>query len=126
MKTTLFALSLFLAASSLAHAGKVVRFTIEPKEVRAQRGLGLAWNDKQHAVLVRVGDTLEIVNKDTVDHIVHTSGTPFPHGNRERPIHSGESIKIVITKAHDPEKNGALYDHLTGKESGQLFWILAK
>lgn len=79
-----------------------------------------AWNTKETMITLKVGDTLRIVNKDTIDHRLHTNGTPCAHGPNQKP---GASFDCVISKTHDPDTQGALYDHHVGQTAS--FWIKA-
>jgi len=56
---------------------------------------GQAWNSREVAVVATVGDTLRIVNNDSVSHRLHTGGAPFPHPNSD--ILPGQSSNFVIT-----------------------------
>ena len=89
-------------------------------EFRIAAGTGAgAWNTPTTAVIATVGDTLRIVNGDSVAHLPHTSGRPFPHPNVTIPIAPGQSADFPLTQSFDPRPNSPLTDHLTG---GQ-FWI---
>jgi len=120
----LFAIAALLLASQ-AHAADIA-FTLQPATVRASQGLGADWNDKTKPLLVHVGDTLVFTNSDTIPHIIHTNGDPFPHGDRKNPIKPGQTVRIPVLTAYDSLRDGALYDHDAGKPSGQLFWIVAQ
>jgi hypothetical protein len=127
MLRTFFLLSTTLVAiaPAAARAGAEVKFGLEPASVRAERGLGAAWNDKNNPVRVHVGDVLVFTNGDTVGHIIHTNGAPFPHTDRKHPILPGETVRLPIERPLDPYREGPLYDHAAGIPSGQLFWIVA-
>lgn len=70
------------------------------------------WNTRDHAVLAHVGDTLRIVNDDTVPHRLHTQGIPFPHPANE--IGPGQSADFLLAAPFDPAANTPLSDHLFG------------
>jgi hypothetical protein len=74
--------------------------------IRAGTGQG-AWNTPQTAIVGRVGETLTIINDDTVEHQLHTNGAPCPHMNS--PIPPGGQ---GICQFSQPYNEGPLYDHL--------------
>jgi hypothetical protein len=73
------------------------------------------WNSSDDPVLAEVGDTLRIVNGDSVAHRLHTDGTPFPHPETE--LAPGESEEYVLQEAF----TGSLYCHVHGP--GSTFWL---
>jgi len=79
------------------------------------------WNTRDRFVSVKVGDTLRLVNDDTVDHHLHTNGRPCPHGTKA--FKPGETYDCVISKPADPDKD-ILYDHQHGPTS--RFYVQAK
>ncbi len=79
-----------------------------------------SWNTKETIVKVSVGDTLVIINDDSMVHRLHTNGKPFAHGASIEP---GQSAQYAILKAYDPAKDGPLYDHNVG--SIAKFWLKA-
>lgn len=92
---------------------KVVTFVVQP-------GTGAkAWNTPETKLTLHVGDTLRVVNQDTVDHAIHTGGKPFPH-TRYPYIKPGESQDHKVTDVWDLEKNGPLYDHFY-QEAGFIY-----
>ena len=76
---------------------------------------GSDWNTPETEVVMAVGDTLRLINKDSMAHQLHTDGAPFPH--QESPLAQGESEDLVTTQAF----TGWLYCHLHGSSS--QFWI---
>lgn len=80
-----------------------------------------AWNTKDTMVRVQLGQTLRIVNDDSIVHQMHTNGTPCSHGNEIAPGASGD---CVISQKHNPEVDGTLYDHNAGPSAA--FWLLAE
>ncbi len=82
---------------------------------------GGVWNTKETIVKVKIGDTLRLVNDDTVDHRMHTNGAPCDHGDTFKP---GTTYDCKIGKAFDATKSGPLYDHEYGSKAE--FWVLAE
>ncbi len=79
------------------------------------------WNTADTMVTVKVGQTLRIVNDDTVTHRLHTGGAPCPHGTNFGP---GASYDCVATRALDPAATpGRTYDHIVGNTA--LFYVKA-
>jgi hypothetical protein len=79
------------------------------------------WNTADTMVTVKVGQTLRIVNDDTVTHRLHTGGAPCPHGTNFGP---GASYDCVATRALDPAATpGRTYDHIVGDTA--LFFVKA-
>lgn len=72
------------------------------------------WNTGENPVEMTVGDTLRLVNKDTVAHRLHTDGAPFPH--QAEPLPSGASVDLVTSEPF----TGSLYCHL---HPSSQFWI---
>lgn len=95
------------------HAPSIVEFHIRPGTA------GQAWNTREVAVVAAVGDTLRIVNNDSLPHQLHTAGAPFPHPDSD--ILPGQSANFVLTTPFDPAANGALHDHSFGPSA--QFWI---
>jgi hypothetical protein len=128
MKTLLALAFLALSTAAFADAPQTnqVKFTLEDAKIRAAKGLGLAWNDKNNPLRVHVGDDLLFTNADSTPHIIHTNGSPFPHGDRKHPIMPGQTVTIHIDSAYDSLRSGPLYDHNEGSGSGQDFWIVAQ
>ena len=73
------------------------------------------WNTSGNAVTAKVGDTLRIINGDSVPHRLHTDGTPFPHPALD--LGPGQLEEYLLQKAF----TGALYCHTHGSES--KFWL---
>jgi hypothetical protein len=80
---------------------------------------GGAWNDGSGRVIAKVGDTLRIVNDDSVGHRLHTSGRPFPHP--ATPIFPGGSADFLLMTTFDPNADGPLSDHEQGPQA--LFFL---
>ena len=78
-----------------------------------------AWNDGSSRVIARVGDTLRIVNDDSVAHRLHTAGRPFPHPSAD--IFPGGSADFVLQTTFDPGVDGPLTDHAQGPQA--LFFL---
>jgi negative regulator of replication initiation len=95
------------------HAPSIVEFHIQAGTA------GQAWNTRARAVVATVGDTLRIVNNDSVSHQLHTAGAPFPHPDSD--ILPGQSADFVLTAPFDPAANGSLHDHSFGPSA--QFWI---
>lgn len=88
---------------------KVVEFRIKP-------GTGASpWNTEATPVVVKVGQTLKIVNDDTVPHQLHTGGAPC--GHQPGPLKPGDSYACVISKPLELTPGAApkTYDHLNPK-----------
>lgn len=77
------------------------------------------WNTREHAIVATVGNTLRIVNDDTVPHKLHTTGIPFPHPNTD--IMPGQAADFVLQAPFDPGASQSLYDHNAGPNA--QFWI---
>jgi|GEM_PF-1571234 len=86
--------------------GNIVEFRI-----KAGTGNG-PWNDAATTIRLKVGQTLRIINDDSVVHQLHTNGAPCGHGNAIRPGGTGEC------RAQQPYNGQPLYDHGT---NGQVF-----
>jgi hypothetical protein len=80
---------------------------------------GTPWNTPDRPVVAVVGDTLRIVNDDSVPHRLHTGGVPFPHPADS--ILPGEWAQFVLQAPFDPASGEALYDH--GYGVGAAFWL---
>jgi len=94
----------------------VVPHPPEVIEFRIAAGTGTqAWNQPANPVVAHVGDTLRVVNDDSVPHELHTSGRPFPHPAQA--IDPGQSMDFTLLSAFDPGHDGALTDHLGGPAS---------
>lgn len=69
-----------------------------------------AWNTVGKTVTARVGDTLRLVNNDSVPHRPHTvGGTPFPHPAESIP--PGGSADFVLLTLYDLIGLGPIKDH---------------
>jgi plastocyanin len=86
--------------------------------IAAGTGSG-AWNTKDTMLTLYVGDTLKVINDDSVRHTMHTNGAPCPHGSAMAP--NGGSYICSLTKTFDPSENGPLYAHESGPSAP--FWI---
>jgi hypothetical protein len=78
-----------------------------------------AWNIRERMLVARKGDTLQIINDDTVPHQLHTSGGPFPHSGTA--IRPGLGEEFLLETTYDPVQQGPLYDHLYGQQAE--FWL---
>jgi hypothetical protein len=101
-----------LGGAAMAHA-EIVEFHIQPGTGRG------AWNTKDTAVEVKMGDTLRIINDDSIAHQLHTNGAPCDHGSYMRA--AGGSYDCFVEFSLDPDTDGSLYDHLVG--SSAPFWV---
>jgi hypothetical protein len=90
-------------------------------EFRIRAGTGTQpWNTQNEMVVAKVGQTIRIINDDTVTHRLHTNGAPCPHGSNFGP---GESMDCVVTRAFDGAARGPLYDHIVGESAA--FYVTA-
>ena len=79
-----------------------------------------SWNTRESAIVATVGDTLRIVNDDSVAHRLHTDGSPFPHPSTDIP--PGGTANFVLQTPYDSTAtNHPLYDHDAGTNA--QFWI---
>ncbi len=78
------------------------------------------WNEMSAPIEVFVGQTLSVLNGDSVPHQLHTNGSPCPHGNTFAP---GASFDCVIASSYDSATNGAIYDH--GAGTSARFYVIA-
>ncbi len=105
MKLSTMIMSLLALAGSLSAHGALIDFHIP-------LGTGSGpWNTPQTAVEARIGDTVRIINDDTVEHLMHTFGRPCPH--QPNPSKTGDAYECEITTAADPRID-TLYDHNFG------------
>lgn len=97
-------------------------------EFRIGSGTGMrSWNARGTPIKVYVGQTLKIINDDSVNHRLHTNGSPCPH---TADITPGNSVNCVIASAYSsdpaPAGNGPLYDHNYQNENPRPdVWIYA-
>lgn len=77
------------------------------------------WNTPERAIVATVGNTLRIVNDDSVPHRLHTSGIPFPHPSTD--ILPGQAADFVLQAPFDSGVSQPLHDHDAG--SNAQFWI---
>jgi hypothetical protein len=104
-----------LTLASPAFAGNTVEF-----HIRSGTGKS-AWNTHDAMLVVKVGDTVHIVNDDVVNHRLHTFAVPCAHGPEMAP---SESYDCVIGSAFDPDSDdGPVYDHDFGPSAP--FWLKA-
>lgn len=66
------------AANSPSRQLTVVDDGIAEFTIPAGTGAG-SWNTSENPVTAEVGDTLRLINGDSVPHRLHTDGQPFPH-----------------------------------------------
>lgn len=76
------------------------------------------WNTQAEMMTAKVGQTIRIVNEDTVTHRLHTGGAPCPHGANFAP---GATYDCVVTKVVDPGTKPPTYDHIAGNNA--FFWV---
>jgi hypothetical protein len=89
-------------------------------EFHIPRAVGAGpWNTREQMIQARVGDTLRLVNDDTVPRRLHTSGSPFPHPDAD--IMPGQAEDLLLLTPFDPGLNQPLHDHVHGV--GAQFWI---
>ena len=90
-------------------------------KIAAGTGTG-PWNQKAATVITKVGQTLRIINEDTVRHRLHTGGSPFAHGANIEP---GAMIEYKIESEIDPTAatQAPTYDHGAGRAAN--FWLKA-
>lgn len=104
--------AMWFGLTASAFAAQTVTFVIK-------NGNGATpWNTQATMITVKVGDTVHIVNDDTVNHRLHTDGEPCPHGPEMTP---GQSYDCVVDAPFDPNDNGPLYDHDFGPDTP--FWL---
>lgn len=77
------------------------------------------WNNRESTIVATVGDTLSIVNNDSVLHRLHTIGNPFPHPGSD--ILPGQTTDFLLQTPFDPVATGPLHDHAAGPTAE--FWI---
>ena len=75
------------------------------------------WNDGSCRVIAKVGDTLRIINGDSVAHRLHTAGRPFP-----RPETDIFPADLVLERPFDPSADGPLSDHDQGPQAIFFSW----
>ncbi len=99
-------LILFLLVGAFAQA-EIVEFTIAPGTHDQ------AWNTKETAIRAKIGDIIRVINKDDINHALHTYGAPCPHPEYDNgdPIRPGESWDCPVTLPFDSDKEGPLRDH---------------
>ena len=78
-----------------------------------------SWNKRESAIVATVGNTLRIVNDDSVPHRPHTSGIPFPHPSAD--ILPGQAADFLLQSPFDSGASQPLNDHNAGPEA--QFWI---
>jgi plastocyanin len=112
-------LQLILAASAALFAASARAAVIE---FHIKAGTGAAsWNSSDELVTARIGDTVRIINDDSVVHALHTDDdVPCAHGSDMQP--GGGHYDCVIENAYDPSVDGALIDHW---HHAAEFWLLA-
>jgi hypothetical protein len=73
---------------------------------------GGEWNSRESAVAARVGDTLRIVNDDSVAHRPNTNGAPFAHPSVD--IAPLQTAEFLLENPYASAATGPLSDHLFG------------
>jgi len=77
------------------------------------------WNTAGSTVTAQVGDTLRIVNADSMSHRPHTDGAPFPAPATSIP--PGGKADYVLESAYDSNEEHTLYCAVHGPTS--QFWL---
>lgn len=72
------------------------------------------WNTMATVVEARIGDTVRIINDDTIEHLMHTFDRPCPH--QPVPSKPGDVYECEISTTADPRID-TLYDHNFGIKS---------
>jgi len=80
------------------------------------------WNTRERIIDAVVGDTLLLVNDDSVPHRLHTTGIPFPHPGTD--IMPGQTAGFVLQAPFDPGPSQPLHDHAAGPNA--QFWIIVR
>lgn len=89
-------------------------------EFRIPAGTGTgSWNTREQMVMGIIGQTLRIINDDSVDHRLHTGFAPFPHPIGV--IRPDEFADFVLQFPYDGNTQRPLYDHIAGPNA--QFWI---
>jgi hypothetical protein len=73
------------------------------------------WNVGSDRVIAKVGDTLRIINDDSIPHRLHTPGRPFPHPSTD--IFPGGTADFVLQTTFQPGVDGLLFDHAFGQQA---------
>ncbi|MEA2336395.1 MAG: SeqA protein N-terminal domain [Thermoanaerobaculia bacterium] len=81
-----------------------------------------SWNTRERIVVAAVGNTLRVVNDDSVPHRPHTNGVPFPHPSAD--ILPGQAADFLLQAPFDPNTSGPLQDHAAGPSA--QFWIMVR
>ena len=80
------------------------------------------WNTQDTLIELSIGDTLRIVNDDSVPHALHTDdGQPCEHGTEMAP--HGGTVDCVIGEPYNALQDGPLYDHNT---RAPALWLVAQ
>ncbi len=89
-------------------------------EFRIQPGTGNeAWNTEETMLVTDVGQTLLLINDDSIRHTLHSFGVPMAHGD---PIEPGESAQYVLAAPYDRgDQTPELWDHEAGEPA--YFWL---
>lgn len=89
-------------------------------EFRIQPGTGNdAWNTEADMLVTYVGQTLLLINDDTIPHTLHSFGVPMPHGD---PIEPGESARYSLDAPYDRgDEPPELWDHEAGEPA--YLWL---
>ena len=124
---SLYALSIGMAWTVWAHSTGSGAHSHPPKktavvvEFHIPEGTGNGpWNTPDNPVIVRIGQILRIINKDSVLHQLHALGEPCEHA--DDPIEPGQHYDCEITTEADPLRT-VLYDHRYG--SSARFYVKA-
>jgi hypothetical protein len=89
--------------------------------IPAGTGQSGAWNTAAAGSIVTAnqGDTLTIMNNDTVAHETHTSNSQ-PYAHPSSSIAPGKSASFVLVNPHDDVNDPPVYDHIFGNPSARF------
>lgn len=106
--TTVAALLLASMSFSSYAADEMVEFHIKP-------GTGSQpFNTPDDPVRVVVGQTLRVINDDATPHLIHTFGSPCPHGDKT--MRTGDYWDCQIGSVHRASDED-IYDHNLGPDT---------
>ena len=104
-----------LALLAVLSAVTLVQAADSLVEFHIRKGTGEgAWNTPQTLLDLKVGQTLRIINDDTVPHRLHTFGRPCPHQPEDS--QPGEFYDCGLADSVDPRVE-VLYDHNFGERA---------
>ncbi len=108
-------LILIVSLFALAAHAEIIEFTI-PAGTGNQ-----PWNTTDTVIMAKVGDTIRFMNADSINHTLHTNGSPCSHGNLMRPGQTWDCNTRSTYNSMD-ERMGPLYDHSFGPSAA--VWII--